>query len=97
MGAVGHESIVIMASPNPARRTASVIFALPERAEASVRVFDLAGRLVARLAQAEFPAGPVRLTWDGRNDSGRQVAPGLYFIRVAAGSQTVGVKVLLMR
>lgn len=47
-----------------------------------VTAFDLAGRRVATLLDDSAVAGPYAVAWDGRNDSGHVVAPGIYLVRV---------------
>ena len=48
----------------------------------TARVHDISGRLVRRLADRRFAAGEHDLFWDGRDDGGRPVARGLYFVQV---------------
>jgi hypothetical protein len=49
----------------------------------NVAVYDLAGNLVRRLWERELrTAGRQGLEWDGRDDQGRLVVPGLYLLRV---------------
>ncbi|MFA6107525.1 MAG: discoidin domain-containing protein [Candidatus Latescibacterota bacterium] len=49
----------------------------------TVAVYTLAGRPVRRLVDgALLSAGRQRFTWDGRDDQGRLVGPGLYLLRV---------------
>ena len=46
-------------------------------------MFTLAGKSVLRLAAHGQSAGAGRtLVWDGRDDSGRSVSPGLYLCEV---------------
>ena len=47
-----------------------------------VAVFDLTGRQVHLLSEAEQVAGRVALEWDGRDHAGGLVAPGNYVLRV---------------
>jgi len=47
-----------------------------------VQVYDLAGRLKATLADMPTESDSFRLEWDGRDDSGETVPPGLYVYRV---------------
>jgi hypothetical protein len=47
-----------------------------------VKVFDVSGRLVRTLADRQFAPGKYTLTWDGVDNSGRQVARGVYFTQV---------------
>ena len=51
-----------------------------------VAVLDLAGRRLRQLARATARAGSNSMTWDMRDDDGRRVNPGLYFVRIAAGA-----------
>jgi hypothetical protein len=37
------------------------------------------------------------VTWDGRNDEGRQLPSGLYVVRVEAGDQVHTAKVTLLK
>jgi flagellar hook assembly protein FlgD len=60
-------------------------------------IYDVAGRRVAQLANAECSAGPHALQWNGRDGAGRPAAPGVYFYRIEAGKQVVTRKVLLVR
>ena len=70
-------------APNPVRggRT-TVRFTLPRPADASLRVYDVAGRPVRTLAEGSHPGGERTLTWDGRDDEGRTVTGGVYLVRL---------------
>jgi hypothetical protein len=69
-------------SPNPAQGTVGTSFALPAAARVCARVYDVAGRTVATLADARFTAGTHALRWDGRLAGGAPAPAGLYFLRV---------------
>ncbi len=75
--------------PNPAvgRAGASrVAFTLPRAARTTVDVFDLRGARVRRLLDdEERVAGPSSAAWDGRDDAGRSVGAGVYFVVLRAG------------
>jgi choice-of-anchor B domain-containing protein len=73
--------------PNPASGDVRFVLELPDAGEASVEVLDLAGRRVRTIHRGEASAGPLMLTWDGRDASGREVPAGLYFARATAGSE----------
>ena len=69
-------------------------FAKSERA--SVKVFDVSGRLVRTLADGQlFKAGPKSITWDAVDNGGRQVARGVYFVRVFGGPNTAAKAVVV--
>jgi hypothetical protein len=84
------ETLELAVAPNPARERAELTFALPREGRATVDVFDIAGRRVARLANGTFAAGAHRVHWDGRDDANGRVAAGVFLARLttAAGSAT---------
>jgi flagellar hook assembly protein FlgD len=74
-------------APNPFRPATTIRFDLPRRGPVSLRVYDVAGRLVRSLVDGSpLEAGRHEAVWDGRNESGRSVGAGLYFYRLQAGS-----------
>ena len=63
----------------------------------TVRVYDVTGALVRDLF-AGRPSGPeLRVTWDGRDEKGRQVASSTYFGAVEAGSARMTTKLLMIK
>ena len=60
-------------------------------ASVEVAVWDLSGRLVRQVYAGRDDVGAYERMWDGRNESGRLVPPGLYLYRVSveADHQTV--------
>ncbi|MFN3820881.1 MAG: FlgD immunoglobulin-like domain containing protein, partial [bacterium] len=78
--------------PNPFNSLTRLEFGLPEEAEVVVKVYDLAGREVATLAQGKLQAGLHRVVWDARNASA-----GLYIVRMEAGSFRAVRKMMLVR
>ena len=64
---------------------------------AEVVVFDIRGRRVRTLARGDYAAGVQSAMWDGADDSGRQVANGVYFLRVASRAQATQLKLVVIR
>ncbi len=83
--------------PNPAPGGANLAFALPRSGRASLRLYDVAGRLVRTLHDGEAPAGDTVRVWNGRRDDGRTAAAGVYFARLEADDRVLTRKVLLVR
>ena len=53
-------------------------------AELSVTITDAAGQQVRRLTLGGKPAGEVKFSWDGLDDSGAPATPGIYQVRAEA-------------
>ena len=65
--------------------------------EASVRVFDVSGRLVRVLAAGPHAPGAHTVTWDGLNSAGARLGAGAFFVELAAGSYRSVRRVILLR
>jgi hypothetical protein len=64
---------------------------------AEVTLHDVSGRRVRTLASGSYPAGYQRAVWDGRDDSGRPAASGVYFLRLATGGRSETLKLTVLR
>jgi flagellar hook assembly protein FlgD len=85
-------------APNPFNPSTRIRYEVPEEgARVTIRVFDVAGRLVKTLVDRFETAGQKTLTWDGRDECGEPVASGVYFCRMQAPGFTKTVKVTLVR
>ncbi|MBN1503561.1 MAG: hypothetical protein JW952_00690, partial [Candidatus Eisenbacteria bacterium] len=62
---------------------------------ADVVVLDAGGRLVKRLAGGS--AGDGAVVWNGRDEDGRRVAPGVYFVALRSARGEVSSKFVLLR
>jgi alpha-tubulin suppressor-like RCC1 family protein len=87
-------TLSLRSSPNPFVGRISLALALPESGQATVRIYDLAGRLVRTVMDEMRRAGPVAVDWDGRNDDGAKTAAGIYLVRLQVGDRVVSGKVL---
>ncbi len=85
--------------PSPFRRgqATSLSLTIPASGAVTVRVYDVAGRRVATILEEALSAGPHRLVWDGRSDSGLTAPAGMYFIRATTPDRDLSRRVLLLR
>jgi hypothetical protein len=83
--------------PNPFGSGTILSYGLPVAGEVQLKVFDAAGRCVRTLAQGPQAAGRYSVTWNGRDDKGRQLANGVYFVGLRAGEQRLQRKATLLR
>ncbi|UCG43356.1 MAG: T9SS type A sorting domain-containing protein [candidate division WOR-3 bacterium] len=100
-GAMGGEdelpSVFYLAPPrpNPFGTGTCISYGLPLATDVNLVVFDAAGRRVRKLVDLTQPAGTYRVTWRGRDDAGRRMANGVYFIRLQAADFEAERKVVL--
>jgi len=71
--------------PNPFNPLTTIRFDLASAGRVRLAVYDVAGRLIRTLVDAEMAPGAHEAVWDGRDAAGRAVGSGSYFARVRAG------------
>jgi DNA-binding beta-propeller fold protein YncE len=81
--------------PNPARTRLNISYALPRQTRVSVKLYDIAGKLVTTLASGYQKPGYYNLTWNRRDTKGRTCACGVYFCTLAAEGLRFSRKVVL--
>ncbi|MGH2571441.1 MAG: FlgD immunoglobulin-like domain containing protein [bacterium] len=83
--------------PNPFRGESVLGFSLAGPSHASVVVYDVAGRLVRKIVDRPLPAGVHSAAWNGRDEIGRRVASGTYFVRLETGEDSRTRKIVLLK
>ncbi len=83
--------------PNPFNSTTRVRFVHDSGDEAVLAVYNLLGQRVRILARGRLLAGASDITWDGRDDQGRDLATGVYVYRLETGGQVLARKLLMLK
>ena len=78
--------------PNPFNASTMIEYRLPNAQTVSIKVYDLLGREVARLADGYAEAGSHRVTFDGG-----AFASGIYLARMHAGIFSQTRKLILVK
>lgn len=98
---VAAPTVSVCCYPNPFNHTTVIRIqglVISERRKFSLRIYDLGGRLVESfpLTTYHLPLSTA-VSWDGRNESGEEVASGIYFCTLALGSYTNTLKLVFIR
>jgi len=88
----GHRLEVAQLTPEPV-----ITYTLPSSSSISLKVYDVTGKLVETLVSGSQEAGTHTVTWDGRDEEGRKLSSGLYFIRVTTPRSSRFAKVVMLR
>lgn len=83
--------------PNPFNPETTISFTVPQNGQTSVKVYNLKGQEVRSLLNKEMTAGSSSIVWNGTDNSGDNVASGLYFVRVQNNGKAVTRKMLLSK
>jgi len=80
--------------PNPARANATLRLHVPAAAHVHLAIYDVTGRRIRALTDADITAGEHAFTWDGRDDTGHATPAGVYLARVESGATTMTQRIV---
>jgi hypothetical protein len=86
------------AYPSPFNPTTRIAYSVKEPGRVTIQVYNIAGRTVRMLLDAEAAAGSSGfVVWDGTDEVGRGCASGVYFYRITAPGFTESRKMVLLK
>jgi len=83
--------------PNPFNPTTTIRYALNQPATVTLMVYNLNGQRIKQLVTQNQAPGEHDVEWDGTDDSGRNVAGGIYICTIQAGDFQQSRKMILMK
>jgi hypothetical protein len=83
--------------PNPFSDHTTLEYVLPNPGPVRLAVYDVLGRQVRVLVDEKQQAGRHTVQWDGRDESGRRLASGVYLARLVVGGTTKVRKMTFVR
>src|SRR5205085_326447 len=91
-------ALAIGATPSLFARATSFRLVAPQAGAQSLVVYDLQGRAVRHLwSSGQGVTGERRVSWDGRDDSGRRLPSGRYVAAWSAAGRMARASVTLLR
>ncbi|MBI5474421.1 MAG: choice-of-anchor D domain-containing protein [Ignavibacteriae bacterium] len=83
--------------PNPFNPSTTIDVSVPSQANLALKIYDVLGREVKSFEYENVPAGTHQIVWDGKSNAGTQVASGVYFYRLTAGSSVLTKQMVLVK
>jgi hypothetical protein len=84
-------------SPNPFNASTTIDITIENDAMTRLDVFDVLGRRVATLCNAQLSAGEYKFVWNSQTDDGRELPSGVYFVRLTVSGSTEVHKLVLLK
>jgi len=96
------QNVLAQNFPNPFNPHTWIPYKLKQPANVDIRIYDFKGGLVRTLNIGRKQPGVYvnksrAAHWDGRNDSGEQIANGVYFYQIQAGAFSATRKLMLRK
>jgi len=84
--------------PNPFNSSTTIKFQLKTSSLVTLVLFDITGKEVIRLIDnRKYYTGEHSISWDGRDQTGKEVSSGIYYYSLKAGSSRETRKLILLR
>ena len=84
--------------PNPFVRSTRIRFTLARPDRVRLRIYDISGRMIRTLMDDNgLPRHDGSVSWDGLDDSGQDVADGVYVVRLETSGRTESRRILRLR
>ncbi len=82
--------------PNPFRYNTSFSFELLSEGISDFRILDIGGKTVKTLVSSHLKSGKYTIGWDGKDDNGNMLKPGVYYYRLKVNKQMITKSLILM-
>lgn len=97
-GAAAFRTELLGNVPNPFNPSTRIVYNLETDMPVHLSVYDISGRLIQQLERGGAkPAGRYETRWDGRDSNDNQVAAGIYFCHLEAGSHRQTMRMALLK
>ena len=83
--------------PNPFNPSTQIKYGLPKASDVTIKVYNMLGQEIKTLVSEHKNAGTFTVRWNGDNNNGSKVSSGIYIFRVAAGSNSSTMKMILIK
>ncbi len=96
-GASPHTFVLEQNYPNPFNPTTTITYTLSESSIITLKIYNIRGALIRTLIDTYQNAGIHRVSWDGRDDSGKIVPSGQYYYDLQSGRIRTARKMILLQ
>jgi hypothetical protein len=91
------EEVSLKVNPNPFFFFPTIQYSLPKDTPVTLEIFNLAGVQIRTLVDELKPAGTYVVDWDTKDNSGKKMSSGVFFLRLKTGTLTSTHKMVLLR
>jgi hypothetical protein len=85
--------------PNPMKTYTTIRFSIPKNIKkVELKIYNIKGQKIKIFSNIQINKSPnQQIIWNGKDDSGKPVANGIYFYKLTAGEKNITKKMLILR
>ncbi len=83
--------------PNPFSSSITIKFSTLEKGHISLKIYDITGKLVKTIANGMYEVSSYRMKWNGINENGTKVTPGIYYCKLETEHYSSTNKIMMIR
>jgi len=83
--------------PNPFNPSTTIEYSIPQRTHVTLSIYNILGEKIKTLVDRTLTAGNYSAVWDGKNESGRAAASGIYLYQIRTAEFSESRKMLLVK
>jgi len=83
--------------PNPCYEIVDIRYIISQPGNVSLKIYNVSGELVRDLVNGISQTGKYNVRWDGKNERGERVSPGIYFYRLQNEKESIRRKIVLLK
>jgi uncharacterized protein YfaS (alpha-2-macroglobulin family) len=81
-------------TPNPFSSRTEISYSLVNMSQVDLDIYNINGQLVKNISSQVQGAGQYTVEWDGKNQSGATVLPGVYFCTLTVGNESRTIRMI---
>jgi hypothetical protein len=83
--------------PNPSSDLVYIRYQIAKEKQVSLNIYNIAGQLVKTMMPGVRSPGQYEVLWNGRDEAGRKLSSGIYFVAMKAGDLSLTSKMLKLK
>ena len=83
--------------PNPFNPSTTIEFYLPEQQYVTLDIYNILGQRVVSLVDRDMDAGFQSVNWSGRDNSGSEIASGIYFYLLKTDDRKISKRMMMLK
>ncbi|MFQ5605840.1 MAG: choice-of-anchor D domain-containing protein, partial [bacterium] len=83
--------------PNPFNAQTTIEYGLPKASRVQLMIFNVLGERIRTLLHHKQSAGFKKIQWDGKNDGGKEVSSGIYYLVLKTEQARLSLKMTLLK